>query len=233
MIKRETRKEAAGAALLGLVLAGAAQPVAGVELEPPAPADPIELFLAAETPPRRAAVAGAAQDAPREAGGQGGDVAASGTPGGGAGSVVLVRKPGSGRSGAGGAPERREVEIRLKPADDSITRKSDGGLVLAGLPGFSLVGFYGYGGFEKGGGYHFTGTGYMGVDGISRIIPASLLLAGFTAFAGGGARALCGLSRGALARCGEWPWRARQPRLGRRGGSPQRAADSRGNRPPD
>ena len=181
MIKRETRKEAAGAALLGLVLAGAAQPVAGVELEPPAPADPIELFLAAETPPRRAAVAGAAQDAPREAGGQGGDVAASGAPGGGAGSVVLVRKPGSGRSGAGGAPERREVEIRLKPADDSITRKSDGGLVLAGLPGFSLVGFYGYGGFEKGGGYHFTGTGYMGVDGISRIIPASLLLAGFTA----------------------------------------------------
>ena len=74
-----------------------------------------------------------------------------------------------------------EPAIRLRPAERVIARPSDGGIVFSsGLP-VNIVGFWGYGGSEKGEGYRFIGTGYEGVSGTSRVLPVSLTLAGLTA----------------------------------------------------
>lgn len=73
------------------------------------------------------------------------------------------------------------IAVTLREKNSSIVRESDGGLQLAGLGPLSLVGFYGFGGITRDNGYHFTGTGYSSIDGTSRVLPASLSLAGFTA----------------------------------------------------
>ncbi|MDL2059626.1 hypothetical protein MUN46_006760 [Mesosutterella sp. AGMB02718] len=73
------------------------------------------------------------------------------------------------------------IAVALREKNSSIVRESDGGLQLAGLGPLSLVGFYGFGGITRDNGYHFTGTGYSSIGGTSRVLPASLSLAGFTA----------------------------------------------------
>jgi len=68
----------------------------------------------------------------------------------------------------------------LKEADHSLTRKEDGAIRLVDAGPLDLVGFYGYGGVMKGKGYQFTGTGFAGAEGTSRVIPVALTLAGIT-----------------------------------------------------
>lgn len=172
------------------LVCGAARPLLALELPPPAPADPVELFLLSVTPPRAAAYQ---EPLPASSGRASGvklalprpEVQAAACASGAVcppevNSVVLVKKGGTSAAAPAGE-DSDEIGIKLKEADASLARKSDGGLVLASKEGLSLVGFYGYGGLTRGSGYHFTGTGYMGASGTSRVIPASLLLAGFTA----------------------------------------------------
>lgn len=181
---------AARVALAGCLACAGAPTAFALELPPPAPADPVELFITSVTPPRAAAF----EEPPAASIGKGTgvrlalpepEVQAAACASGAAcprevNSVVLVKKGGAPAAAPSGK-EPDEIGIELKEADASLARKSDGGLVLASKEGLSLVGFYGYGGLTRGSGYHFTGTGYMGASGTSRVIPASLLLAGFTA----------------------------------------------------
>lgn len=197
---KECRKKDAGAvafaaraarvALAGCLACAGVLPAFALELPPPAPADPVELFIASVTPPRAAAL----EEPPAASSGKASgvrlalpepEVQAAACASGAAcsqevNSVVLVKRDGApAATSSGNEPD--DIGIELKEADASLARKSDGGLVLASKEGLSLVGFYGYGGLTRGSGYHFTGTGYMGASGTSRVIPASLLLAGFTA----------------------------------------------------
>lgn len=185
---------AARVALAGSLACVGVPTAFALELPPPAPADPVELFIASVTSPRVAAL----EEPPAASGGRAPgirlalpepEVQAAACASGAVcpqevNSVVLVKRSGAPAAASSGSPsgkESDEIGIELKEADASLARKSDGGLVLASKEGVSLVGFYGYGGLTRGSGYHFTGTGYTGASGTSRVIPASLLLAGFTA----------------------------------------------------
>lgn len=199
-----------GRRLAPALLAAAAAAALAEPAAAPAP-DPIEAFLAGEFPEEQGASAKAPIDAwiensSAEPSGyygrtladlQAGRPAAETLPAGALRPALPEAKAeGEGAAGAAAASETSKaggktgeaasepspgVEISLKEAGASLTRESDGGIVIADADGFSLVGFYGYGGLEKGSGYRFIGTGYAGIDGTSRVIPASLLLAGFTA----------------------------------------------------
>lgn len=87
--------------------------------------------------------------------------------------------PASGKEGD--APRSEPMQINLQPAARPTPRSSDGGIVISDALPVSIVGFWGYGGQTKGEGYRFTGTGYEGVSGTSRVLPVSLSLAGLTA----------------------------------------------------
>ncbi len=85
------------------------------------------------------------------------------------------------RASSGDAPAKESPEFgQFKEADSSLSRESDGGLVFIDNGWVNLVGFYGYGGVTRGKGFQFTGTGYTGAEGTSRVIPSALALAGIT-----------------------------------------------------